>query len=371
MKILYTNFHPRNGGGHATYIANLARSFQGDHEVTVATPGTSRLFAQASQIPGVRCLDVSFSTRPGRMLAEVPRLRRLLQEGGFDLVHANGTADHRQVILARLGLQRAPRIVWTKHNTKPVRSFGHTLRAWLGTDGAIGVSDYVTRLLQGSAYDKCKMATIRLGVDTDKFMPVPPDESQKLRTELLGDIPEDVLVLGSVGGTDRAKGWMTLVEAMARLPMPDRDRFRLLVAGDPPRGTLRQEVEALGMTPWVVFPGLVPDPRRVLAASNIGFVVSFEEAGSFAACESLAMGLPTLVSDAGGLPELVRHGVDGWVVPAGDVEQTFAWLQERLSGPLPAAMSASARARALEQFSMPVFARKTLDMYRQVCPQSF
>ena len=65
MRILYTNFHPRNGGGHATYVANLARSFQGEHQVTVTTPSTSRLFAQASRIPGVRCVDASFSTRPG------------------------------------------------------------------------------------------------------------------------------------------------------------------------------------------------------------------------------------------------------------------------------------------------------------------
>ena len=111
MRILYTNFHPRNGGGHATYVANLARSFQGEHQVTVTTPSTSRLFAQASRIPGVRCVDASFSTRPGPMLAEVIRLRRLLREGAYDLVHVNGSADHRQAMLARLGLRRPPRMV--------------------------------------------------------------------------------------------------------------------------------------------------------------------------------------------------------------------------------------------------------------------
>ena len=370
MKILYTNFHPRNGGGHASYVVNLARSFQGAHEVTVATPGTSRLFAQASLIPGVRCVDASFSTRLGAMMTEVAALRRLLQDGQFDLVHVNGTADHRQVMLARLGLRHPPRIVWTKHNTKPVRSIGHGLRARLGTDGAIGVCDYVTRLLQHSAYGKHPVLTIRLGVDTDNFQPATVDEVQQARKAFLGDIPQGTLVLGSVGGTDRAKGWMTLVQALACLPQAERDRFRLLVAGDPPRGTLRQEVEALGMAPWVVFPGLVPEPRRVLAASDIGFVVSFEEAGSYAACESLAMGLPTLVSDAGGLPELVRHNVDGWVVPAGHVEATLAWLKDRLSAPVPPVMSVAARERALECFAMPVFARQTFELYRQVCAAS-
>jgi len=367
MRILYTNFHPRNGGGHATYVANLARSFQGEHQVTVTTPSTSRLFAQASRIPGVRCVDASFSTRPGPMLAEVIRLRRLLREGAYDLVHVNGSADHRQAMLARLGLRRPPRIVWTKHNTMPVRGFGHWLRACLGTDGAIGVCDHVSGLLRDSHYRGLPVHTVRLGVDTDHFRPAVPDESRQARMELLGEIPVGTLVLGSVGGTDRAKGWMTLVQALARLPQSDRDRFRLLVAGDPPRGTLRQEVEALGMAPWTVFPGLVADPRRVLAASDVGFVVSFQEAGSYAACESLAMGLPTLVSDAGGLPELVRHGIDGWILPAGNVDAAESWLRDRLMNPLPADMPAAARARALDCFSMPVFAEKTLAFYRRGC----
>ncbi|MHA3902163.1 glycosyltransferase [Castellaniella sp. WN] len=367
MRILYTNFHPRNGGGHATYVFNLARSFQGAHQVTVATPRASRLFAQSCRIPGVRCVETSFSTRPGPMLAEVARLRRLLREGGFDLVHVNGSADHRQAMLARFGLRRPPRIVWTKHNTVPVRGFGHWLRARFGTDGAIGVCDHVSGLLHDSPYRGHPVRTVRLGVDTDEFRPATADESRRARAELLGEIPAGTLVLGSVGGTDRAKGWLTLVQALARLPRIDRDRFRLMVAGDPPRGTLRQEVEALGMAPWVVFPGLVADPRRILAASDIGFVVSFQEAGSYAACESLAMGLPTLVSDAGGLPELVRDGVDGWIVPAGDVDAAESWLRERLSNPLPAGMPAAARARALDCFSMPVFARCTLEFYLQVC----
>lgn len=367
MKILYTNFHPRNGGGHATYIVNLARSFQGEHQVTVATPGTSRLFEQAGRIPGVRRMDVSFSTRPGPMLAEVARLRRLLREGGFDLVHVNGSADHRQAMLARIGLRRPPRIVWTKHNTMPVRGIGHWLRAYFGTDGAIGVCDYVSGLLRDSAYRGHPVCTVRLGMDTDVFRPATADESRQARRALLGEMPPGTLVLGSVGGTDRAKGWMTLVQALALLERADRDRFRLLVAGDPPRGTLRQEIEALGMTPWVVFPGLVPDPRRILAASDIGFVVSFQEAGSYAACESQAMGLPTLVSDAGGLPEVVRHGIDGWIVPAGDVDATEAWLRDRLACPVPSGMPAAARARAQECFAMPVFAERTLAFYRQVC----
>lgn len=289
MKILYTNFHPRNGGGHATYVANLARCLQGAHEITVATPGTSRLFAQAGQIPGVRCVDVVYSMRLRPMIAEVRRLRRLLGESRFDVVHVNGSADHRQVMLACLGMRPRPRIVWTKHNTMQARSFGHWVRARFGTDGAIGVSEFVTQMLRQTAYRRLPLRAIHHGVDTERFHPWAPAEVSEARRSLLGDLPADALVL------------------------------------------------------------------------------SFHEACSFAACESLSMGLPTLVSDAGGLPEVVRHGTDGWIVPAGDVDAAEAWLRDRLAHPVPPSMSAAARARAQECFSMPVFAERTLAFYRQVC----
>ncbi|WP_323000439.1 glycosyltransferase [Castellaniella sp.] len=370
MKILYTNFHPNNGGGHATYIANLARSFQGEHQITVATPATSRLYAQARQIPGVRVWNTSFSTRLQPMLIEVMALHALLREERFDLVHVNGSADHRQVMLARLGLRQRPCIVWTKHNTMPVNSLGNRLRAWAGTDGAIGVCDFVSRQLMDSAYGSRFVQTIRLGLDTDRFRPSSAAVCAQARRDLLGELPGDVCVLGSVGGTDRAKGWLTLLQALARVPVSQRRRFRVLLAGDPPRGTLRQEVEALGMSPYVVFPGLVDDPRRILAASDVGFVLSFQEAGSYAACESLSMGLPTLVSNAGGLPELVRDGVDGWVVPAGDVEAQYRWLLARLAAPVDAAMAVAARERALALFSLPLLFGQTMAFYQRVCARA-
>lgn len=63
MKILYTNFHGRNGGGHVTYVINLARALAPGHALTVAVPGTSRLYRYAREIPGVEVVDMQYTTR--------------------------------------------------------------------------------------------------------------------------------------------------------------------------------------------------------------------------------------------------------------------------------------------------------------------
>lgn len=369
MKVLYTNFHPRNGGGHANYIANLARCFQGEHQISVATPGTSRLYAMASDIPGVQCLDMTFNTRPAAMSAEVLTMRLLLREEQFDLIHVNGSADHRQAMLARVGLRHRPRIIWTKHNTMPIRSLGNRIRAQMGTDGVIGVSDFVSNILLESSFSHRPIRTIHHGVDTNRFRPVTPARATVLRQQFLGELAPDTLVLASVGGTDRDKGWIFLAQAIAKLPISLRARVRLLVAGDPLRGQLRQDFDRLGVGTSVVFPGLVDRPELVLAAAQVGFVLSLHEAFSFAAAESLSTGLPTLVSSAGGLPEVVRDGIDGWVVPTGDVDALHAWLRQRLAEPVPEIMGLAARRHAERSFSLVNFARQTMDFYQQICRQ--
>jgi glycosyltransferase involved in cell wall biosynthesis len=367
MNILYTNFHQRNGGGHASYVANLAQSLSPDHRIVVATPDSSRLFKQVSGLPGVRCVDMRYSTRLFGMIPQLLRFRKLLKSEPFHIIHTNGSVDHRYAMLARIGLARRPAIIWTKHNTVPIKSFGQTLRARIGTDGAIGVCNHVAALLRDSCYRSRPIEMVRLGIDIEHFHVSSAVERARARRELLGDLPDDALVLGSVGGTDRDKGWLVLVQAVSRLEPAQRTRIRLVVAGDPPSPASREAVARLDMSDTVVFPGLVSDVRPLLAACDIGFVLSFHEAGSYATCETMASGLPALVSDAGGVPELVRHGLDGWVVRAGDADGLVPLLGEILQGRYDlAALGAAARDQAVRMFSMPDFARRTCDFYRRV-----
>ena len=69
MKLLFTNFHDGDGGGHTTYILGLARGLAPRHEVHVAAPATSRLNREARAIPGVRVLDQPFPNGLGKLPA--------------------------------------------------------------------------------------------------------------------------------------------------------------------------------------------------------------------------------------------------------------------------------------------------------------
>ena len=369
LKLLFTNFHDDDGGGHTTYVLTLAKALAARHQVYVAAPPTSRLHQETRVLPGVHAWAQPFPNGLNKLAARRrarKRLAALLREHDFDLVHVAGSADHRLVIAAVRGLARRPRIVLTKHNSKPMTGIGHWWRARRGTDAVIAVSDYTYRALTASAYRRCLLATVHNGVDIEHFSPWPAAAASEQRQRWVGDQP--VLLLGSNAGTASYKGWMDLVEALALLSAAQRVQVHLLIAGKPPRATSQQRIAELGLTEQVHFPGLLADVRPAMAAIDAGFVLSWDvETISFACREMMAMGKPVLVSEYAGLPENIRPDVDGWLVPPRDPAAVAQMLQRLLQqrGGL-SGMGAAARQHAEEAFGLPRFVEHTEAVYKKL-----
>ncbi|WP_394065046.1 glycosyltransferase family 4 protein [Alcaligenes sp. WGS1538] len=364
MKVLITDIHHGNGGGHVTYVLSLLREMADRCEFTLAAPPTGRLFREASRLPNVRVLPGLYTSRVFSAVPEILRLRRFLKAERFDIAHCNGGADHRHLMAASLGLREAPAIVWTKHNTNEVDSFGHRLRARFGTDLCIAVSDYVSAQLADSFYRSCAVERIYHGLDLNHYRQASIAEKRKARVQCFGSELDDCIVFGSVGGTDIEKGWMLLVQAVSRLKPELKHRIRIVVAGDPPRPEIEERVAQLGCADVVVFPGLVKDVRTVLTACDVGFVLSYKESASYACYESLALGLPVLVSNAGGLPESIEHMREGWMVPVGDIDAVEQQVKAILTNKFCLkTFGARARVRAEQRFDVRRFALDTLNAY--------
>ncbi|HET6552957.1 MAG TPA: glycosyltransferase family 4 protein [Dyella sp.] len=367
MKLLYTNFHTGDGGGHTTYIRELAAALASSHEVHVAAPPGSRLNREARTLPGVFVVDQPFPNglkqwRERRRARE--KLVRYLREQAFDVVHVNGSADHRLVLSAMPA--RRPALVWTKHNSKAVRGLGAWWRA-RRTDQVIAVCDYTRLELAHTAYRHCRLDTVHNGVDIEHWSPWSPEQAAVERQRWQGG-DNRVLLLGSNAGTASYKGWMDLLESLALLPDEARARVRILIAGVPPKPAERQRVTELGLAECVAFPGVLTDPRPMVAALDAGFVLSYDvETISFACREMMAMGKPVLLTRYAGLPENIEAGLDGWLVPVRDREAIAAAVLNLLEqrDALPA-MGAAARARAEHEFGLPLFVQRTESVYQRL-----
>ncbi|WMJ70651.1 glycosyltransferase [Stenotrophomonas sp. 24(2023)] len=367
MRILYTNFHEGDGGGHTTYIVSLARALGARHELHVASPADSRVLRTVAAEGTARPLQIAFGSGLAtfaQQRRDIGTLRALVRDRGIDLVHANGARDHRFVMQALSGLRNRPKIVFTKHNSKSSSSLGNAWRARFGTDRVIAVSAHTRRLLLDTPYRRLPIDVIRNGVDLQHFAPGHAAQGRELRAGWTQD--PAALVLVSNAGTDDHKGWIDLARAIARLPPALRTRVHMAIAGRDPEPHLMAEVQALGVAAQVHHAGLLADPRPFIAAGDAGFVLSYDvETISFACREMMAMGLPVMVSDYAGLPENITPGEDGWVVPVRDVAAIAAQVQALLhERDALHARGIAARAHAERAFSVQDFAEATDASYR-------
>lgn len=266
MNILYTNFHGDYGGGQDTYVRDLAAAMSRHHRVTVASPEGSRLSRLLKDSPDVAIFDMEFKPRWNRLWQEIVRLRQRIVAERFDVIHVNGSADHRQVMLALLGCRYRPAVVLTKHNTYRADSFGNVLRARLATDHTIAVSDYVAGMLAlRSPYGN--VTVVKHGVRRQAAERLASDEIRRRKIALFGPSAADAIVLGSSAGTAPEKGWMDLIAALGRLPEHERERFRVLLVGAEPTAEQREQIALHRMAARTAWPRA---PRSPAASTTCG-----------------------------------------------------------------------------------------------------
>jgi glycosyltransferase involved in cell wall biosynthesis len=142
-----------------------------------------------------------------------------------------------------------------------------------------------------------------------------------------------VLVV-SVGRLSEEKGHDRLLEAFARVAAA-RPAWRLLIAGDGPlRGELEALRDRLGLRQRVELPGLVRDVGGLLARADLYVLASRREVFPMALCEAMASGVPAVAMEyRPGVREIMRDGVDGVVVPAGDVSALAAAMARLMDDP--------------------------------------
>lgn len=366
MKILYTNFHQGDGGGHTTYVMSLARMLRQRAQITVAAPRSSRLLAEAHALPGVHSIDLEFKGRPFEQLSALRRLRALLRKERFDVIHVNGSADHRLCMLATVGMgAKRPFIVYTQHTDRSANSLGVRLRAKWGTNRVICVCGHTFRRMKDSVFRDEDLRVVHNGVDTKQYQPASAEEAARARAALLPAAMQRRLVIGSNAGTAIYKNWLDMVTAVSLLPEHQRDQVVILIAGKEPDDEQRQRVADLAMTHQVVFTGLLDDVRPFLAALDVGFVLSSRlETISFACREMMAAGKPVIVSEVGGLTENVTDGRNGWVVPPGSVSSVLTTVSTILNDrSIAQRMGREARNTALREFSLAQFVGQTEQVY--------
>lgn len=202
-----------------------------------------------------------------------------------------------------------------------------------------------------------KVQVVHCGLDAT-FLAPPPE----------GEYPRaDRLVC--VGRLCEQKGQLLLLDAVRRLKERGR-RVELVLAGD---GEMRGEIEA-AIDRWslqddVRITGWVSGQRvaEELLAAKAMVLPSFAEGLPVVVMEAMALQRVVVSTRIAGIPELVRHSTDGWLVTPGDVEALVDALVELLDTPVDrlAAMGRGGRERVLQRHHVRIEAAKLARLFRQ------
>ena len=367
MKILHLTSH-MNVGGISRYILSLCREQVGRNHRVIIASGGGQLVPQAER------LGAAHWALPLRTSAEfslqvfwgVRQLAARLATEPVDVLHAHTRVG--QVVADRIFQSMGIPYVTTWHGIYKAR-LGR--RLWPCTGNlTIAISGPVRQhLLQDFYLPEDRIRCVYNGIDT-AYYATPPDpaavEIFRKRWEIRPDRP----VIGSIGrlAAGRVKGFDTLLVAAYLLGRRARD-VQILIAGDGPRRPFLEDVAArLGVQKQVRFTGETQDIKLPLAVMDLFvFPSRWPEAFGLTLVEAMAAGKPVIGTRVGAVPEIIRHDLEGWLVPPDDPAALVEGIVRLLDDPATARrFGRQAQARVCEEFSLNRMAAEVEAVYEEV-----
>jgi glycosyltransferase involved in cell wall biosynthesis len=285
-------------------------------------------------------------------------LRQLIIAGSFDVVHAHIHASATAAAAALAGSDLP--LVVTEHTEGPWRGPGDrwiSEIAYRRADHLIAVSSAIRRLL----VDEFRVSPANVTYVANAVRPAPAPAPAPVPRRADG---RDAPLLGCVARLAPEKGIDVFLRAAAMVAADVPDA-RFVVVGD---GTLAQELPRLarhlGIGDRVDFLGHRTDARAVMAGLDVVAVSSLTEGSPLVALEAMAAGVPVVASACGGLPDQIRHGIDGLLVPPGDPVALAGPMVRLIRDPdLARRLAAHAHRRVLTDFSYPTMLARVWACY--------
>lgn len=193
-------------------------------------------------------------------------------------------------------------------------------------DTIIFGSEYQKKLwTQRYRLDETTCTFIHNGVDLGFFDDAVLERSTlSIRSEFA--IPNDALVIGSIGRFRIEKCYHRLIDTCGRLRKKGVNAYCCLVGGGVEEAKLRALVSEKKLNEYVRILGVTDDVRPFLKALDVFVLTSDTETFSNSALEAMAMSLPVVLPNVGGCPEMVKPGITGFIYEPGHLSKLVDYL---------------------------------------------
>lgn len=365
MRIGITCYPTYGGSGIVATELGLELALRG-HEVHFITyanpirldPGTPGIFYHEVEVSNYPLFQY-----PPYALALASRMAEVAERHQLDLLHVHYAIPHSisAMLAQEMVTERRLPFITTLHGTDITlvgadRSyFPITKFSIERSDGVTTISDFMKRRTIDFFGVKKPIEVIHNFVNCALYK---PDEDARRKG------PKRILHISNFRPVKRVLDCIR-VFAIVRQQV----EAEMVLAGDgPDRGAAEGLARELGVERHVRFLGKQDHMERLIPSMHALHLPSETEAFGLAALEAMACGVPPVATRAGGVPDLITDGVDGFMEPVGDVERQAGRLVELLTDPrLHQRLSEAARETALTRFCTELIIPQYERYYEQVC----
>lgn len=343
--ILHTEASNGWGGQEIRILLEMEELRKRGHDVFLATPPDGRIFDEASR----RGLAVeAVPMRRWQWPTACLRLEQLIRRRGVTIVNTHSSADSWIGAAATRLSRPRPLLVRTRHLSTPIApGLGSRVLYRMLPDGVITTGQGIrTELVTRHGVEADRTVSLPTGVDLARFDP--RRVSAELRT--MWALPASSIAIGTVGVLRSWKGHAVFLDAMSRVVSRRKDAMAVIVGDGPGRPFLAQRIEALQLGQHVRMVGHCEDVERAFAALDLVVLASTGHEGvPQAILQAFAMEKPVIASNVGGIPEVVRSGDTGRLVPPGDPEALADAILRHVEAPEEGRAMARAGRRLVER----------------------
>jgi glycosyltransferase involved in cell wall biosynthesis len=340
--ILHTEASIGWGGQEIRILSEILGMKGRGHEVSLAAPAHSKIYTRASAA-GIKVFGINFDKQG--LLITAPALIRVIKMEKVQLLNTHSSRDSWSGGIA--GRLAGIKIIRTRHISSKLEP-GPLTKLIYGplNDGVVTTGNFIKeQLVREIGISPRKIFSIPTGVDVSAFSDA---DGEKVRREF--DIGEGEPVIGIAAALRSWKGHAFILRAMPEV-LRRFPKARLLIAGE---GNLARKLDALSkeleIKESVIFAGHREDVPEIIAAFDVSVMASYASEGipQFA-LQSMASGKPLVGTAVGGIPEVVKDGVNGYIVPPKDSGALADAILKLLSDPEKArVMGLLGRKMALE-----------------------
>lgn len=300
-------------------------------------------------------------------------LRRELEKGGFDVVEMpecggeGALLNHCLDLPTIVRLHSPAELIMSSYPSKPADRVLTAMVERLGMTGAKALSScsaWLAQEVRRRGLTDRPITVIPNGIDLAVF-----DQDEGIDIHERFGVPRDALKIFFANRLEQRKGIHVVRDLLVPV-LEKHPQVVFVLAGADPDGVVEKELRpmlaARGLQDRLFHLGRIPlrEVRACLKQCDIFLLPSIWENAPYSLLEAMSAGKAIVASDCGGVPEMLRHEIDGLIAHTGDAS-AFARAIDRLqSSGLRARLGQSARARVEARFTDELVARRSLEFYR-------